>query len=72
MTAAIAGITTVLAAIMRARAIPAAAIVGAAAMAAAVMGVVAETAVVVEATSGATANNGNRSYASVAAVLDSF
>jgi hypothetical protein len=58
-------ITTAVAAIMRARAIPAAA------TEVAVMEVVAGTAVV-EATSGATANNGNRSYASAAAVLDSF
>jgi hypothetical protein len=63
MTAAIADITTAVAAIMRARAIPAAATE--------VMEVVAGTAAV-EATSGATANNGNRSYASAAAVLDSF
>lgn len=68
MTAAIADITTAVAAIMRARAIPAAAIVGAAAMAAEV---VAGTAAVVV-TSGATANNGNRVYASAAVVLDSF
>jgi hypothetical protein len=67
MTAAIADIT----AMVRVRAIPAAAIVGAAAVAAVAMEVVAGTAVV-EATSGATANNGNRSYASAAAVLDSF
>jgi hypothetical protein len=76
MTAAIADITTVVPAIMRARAIPAAAIVGAAAMAAVAMEVVAETAVaetaVGEATSGATANNENRIYASAATVLDSF
>jgi hypothetical protein len=71
MTAAIADITTAVAAIMRARAIPAGAIVGAAAMAAAVMEVVAGTAVG-QAISGATANNGNRIYASAAAVLDSF
>ncbi len=71
MTAAIADITTAVAAIMRARAIPAAAIVGAAAMAAAVMEVVAGTAAAVV-TSGATANNGNRVYASAAVVLDSF
>jgi hypothetical protein len=71
MTAAIADITTAVAAIMRARGIPAGAIVGAAAMAAAVMEVVAGTAVG-QAISGATANNGNRIYASAAAVLDSF
>jgi hypothetical protein len=68
MTAAIADITTAVAAIMRARAIPAAAIVAAAAMAEAEVMEVA----VVEATSSATANNGNRGYASAAAVLDSF
>jgi hypothetical protein len=71
MTAAIADIITAVAAIMRARAIPAAAIVEAGAMAAAVMEVVAG-ATAVEATSGATANNGNRVYASAAAVLDPF
>jgi hypothetical protein len=65
MTAAIADITTVVAAIMRARVIPAVVIAGAAAM-------VAAGTEVVEATSGATADNGNRSYASAAAVLDSF
>jgi hypothetical protein len=69
MMAAIADITTVVAAIMRARVIPAVVIAGAAAMAAAVMEV---GTAVVEATSGATADNGNRSYSSAAAVLDSF